>query len=135
MACWCRVAPTQAHLVAVKDALVILGRRKRRDGVAIAEGENAALFAHQQLLDDHLCSSTPKRLVQHNGAQSLNRLGRALGQQHAFSRSQTTCLDHDAVLCRLDVSTGVSKVREDLKMDIEAASSADHAWTHSTHTR
>ena len=99
-------------LVAVEDALVVLGEGERAERVAIAEGEDAEFVAEEELFDDNFTTSVAKGLVDHDLLKGFLGLLLGLGEDNTLASSETGSLDDNVVVDAVDVGTGLVKVGE-----------------------
>lgn len=99
-------------LVAVKDALVVLGEGERTERVAVAEGEDGEFVTKQQLFDDNFTASVAKGLVDHDLLKGFLGLILGLGQDDSLAGSETGGLDDNVVADAVDVGAGLVKVGE-----------------------
>lgn len=89
--------------VSVANALVVLGGRERGNGVAVAEGQDAALFTLEEFLNDDHASCVAKLSVEHNVLESgVGFVGR-LRDDDTLAGSQTISLDDDGVVDGIEV--------------------------------
>lgn len=90
-------------LVVVKDTLVVLGRRQTSNVVAIAEGQDAALFADQQLLDDNRVAGRAELARQHDVLEGLYSLFLGLRDDDTLASSEAVGLDDNIVIDAVEV--------------------------------
>eukprot|EP00160_Parvularia_atlantis_P002808 Unigene12337_Nuclearia_a/m.37496 Unigene12337_Nuclearia_a/g.37496 ORF Unigene12337_Nuclearia_a/g.37496 Unigene12337_Nuclearia_a/m.37496 type:complete len:554 (-) Unigene12337_Nuclearia_a:9-1670(-) len=101
-------------LVAVERALVVLRRRHRHDGIAVAECQHRQLLALDKLLDHDLVARDAERAVAHDRLHGRDGLLGRHGHEHALAGREARCLDHEPVPRLLHVRERRGELAEDL---------------------
>jgi hypothetical protein len=82
--------------VAVADALVVLRRRQRNRGLAVAQYEEGRLLAGQKFLHHHFRTGLAQTAAEHHVDRGFC-FGNALRHNHALAQSKTIGLYHDRI--------------------------------------
>ena len=94
--------------VVVEHALVVLRRRQRDRGLAVAQCKKADLAARQKFLDHDLGARGAERALEHHGDGGLG-LGQRLCHHDALAGGKPIGLDHDRRALRARVSERVAR--------------------------
>ena len=109
------VAPHPARvrpLVAVEDALVVLGRSQRHDVFAVAKREQRELLAVQELLHDDL--RLAESALGEKDVHGIACLAFGCADDHALARGQAVGLEHERVLGLDELLERMLRVTKDL---------------------
>ena len=100
-------------LVAIERALVVLRARERQRGIAVAQDEEARLFAGEKFLDHKLGAGFAQSATEDHVDCALG-LRKTLRHHHALAGGEPVGLDHDRTAVRAHVILGRIRCAETL---------------------